>query len=117
VEEEHDVDDDVRPLESLDRSPVARERGRADRPHADLAADAERRLGQPELERGRAKTARRGEERVDVTRALVALGDDHERLVLADGAQPKLLLAQIDEGGVAEDGSSFPSRLVRVDIL
>jgi hypothetical protein len=104
VEQEHDVDDDVRALQRLHRGAVSGERRRAHGPHAHIAADPERRLLQPELERGRAEPGGRGQERVDVAGALVALRDDDERLALGDGAQPELLLAEIDECGVAEDG-------------
>jgi hypothetical protein len=60
------------------------------------------------VERGRPQAGGGGEEGVRVVRSLAALGDDDEGLALVDGAQAQLLLAEVDEGGVAEDGALLP---------
>jgi hypothetical protein len=94
-EQEDEVDDQVGALERLDGRPIAGERRCADGPGADLAVEARRRLGQAEMERARTECGRGREKGIGVVEALVALGDDGDRLALVNLAELELSNAEL----------------------
>jgi hypothetical protein len=101
-EQEQRLDDHVGALQDLDRRPVAGERRLADRPDADLAAARRRGVREPQVDRPRAESLRRCEERVHVLGALLALREHDEALVVPQLAEAEHPLAEVGEHRLAE---------------